>query len=252
LPAASCADKKEFVKKEPVTAQDHHYHERRDPHRRSSWLSDVILGGQDGLVNVLGVTLGVAAATQETRTVLIAGLAATFSEAVSMAAVAYSSKRADQAYYESERAREFRHIEKVPELERNEIREIYAAKGFSGDLLNEIVDTITANKKVWVKVMLAEEHQLAPVRTRDTIRSAWIVGLSSACGSMIPVMSFLFLDVKMAVYVAIAISALTLFAAGVFKAKTMVGNPGKSGLEMVAVGILSAMAGYFVGWLFTV
>lgn len=57
-------------------------------------LRDVILGGQDGLVNVLGVTLGVAAASGDTRLVLAAGLAATFAESVSMAAVAYTSSLA--------------------------------------------------------------------------------------------------------------------------------------------------------------
>ena len=67
------------------------YDARLDPHRGASALSDVILGGQDGLVNVLGVILGVAAATADTRIVLVAGLAATFAESVSMGAVAYTS-----------------------------------------------------------------------------------------------------------------------------------------------------------------
>jgi len=87
-----------------------HYHTRHDPHRRASWLSNIILGGQDGLVNVLGVVLGVAAATNDTRIVLVAGLAATFAESVSMGAVAYTSTRADSDFYESEREREYRHI----------------------------------------------------------------------------------------------------------------------------------------------
>ena len=72
--------------------EDHHYHSRRDPHRQASALSDVILGGQDGLVNVLGVILGVAAATQDSRIILAAGMAATFAESVAMGAVAFTSK----------------------------------------------------------------------------------------------------------------------------------------------------------------
>ena len=60
-------------------------HDRHDPHRHESRLSDIILGGQDGLVNVLGVILGVAAATQDARIVIAAGLAATFAESISMA-----------------------------------------------------------------------------------------------------------------------------------------------------------------------
>ena len=100
---------------------EHHLHASLDPHRRSvSGLSDIILGGQDGLVNVLGVILGVAAATSDPHLVLVAGLAATFAESVSMGAVAYTSTIADADYYDSEKEREIRHIEKVPSLERDE------------------------------------------------------------------------------------------------------------------------------------
>src|SRR5690349_18620871 len=91
------------------------YDMRRDPHRKASQLADIILGGQDGLVNVLGVILGVAAATSDTRIVLVAGLAATFAESVSMGAVAYTSRRAEADFYESEREREYRHIQAAPE-----------------------------------------------------------------------------------------------------------------------------------------
>ena len=87
-------------------------------------LSDVILGGQDGLVNVLGVILGVAAASSDPRIVIAAGLAATFAESVSMGAVAYTSNLADAALYESERAREYRHIQEIPKLEKNLADEI--------------------------------------------------------------------------------------------------------------------------------
>lgn len=100
-----------------IHADDLDHHTRRDPHRQASALSDVILGGQDGLVNVLGVILGVAAATADARIVLVAGLAATFAESVSMGAVAYTSTLADADFYESERAREYRHVQAVPVLE---------------------------------------------------------------------------------------------------------------------------------------
>src|SRR5512135_3227175 len=117
-----------------------------DGHRHTSRLSDIILGGQDGLVNVLGVILGVAAATSDSRIVLVAGLAATFAESVSMGAVAYTSTLAEAEFYESEREREYRHINEVPNLEKEEIRKIYSEKGFEGKLLERIVETITANQ----------------------------------------------------------------------------------------------------------
>ena len=228
--------------------EDHHLHARVDPHRRSaSGLSDIILGGQDGLVNVLGVILGVAAATSDPRIVLVAGLAATFAESVSMGAVAYTSTIADADYYDSEKEREIRHIEQVPRLERNEIRNIYARKGFKDELLERIVDTITANREVWVAVMMAEEHQLSPTDRRQAWKVALIVGLSAIIGSLIPLAPFAFLPVVHSMWVSVAITALVLFGVGVYKARVTVGQPAKSGLEMAVIGTLSALVGFVVG-----
>src|SRR5512136_3042864 len=228
-------------------AEDSRYHLFHDPHRQASGLSDIILGGQDGLVNVLGVILGVAAATSDPRIVLVAGLAATFAESVSMGAVAYTSTLADADYYEAERAREFRHITDVPHLEKNEIREIYLRKGFKGELLEHIVETITANEDVWVAVMMSEEHQISPTDRKQAIRSALVVGLSALLGSLIPLAPFAFLPVVNSMWVAVVITALVLFGVGAYKARTTVGHPGKSGLEMAIIGTLSALVGYAVG-----
>lgn len=229
--------------------QDVIHHTHADPHKQASALSDVILGGQDGLVNVLGVILGMAAATQDAYLVLVAGLAATFAESVSMAAVAYTSTVADADFYESEREREYRHIQDVPHLEREEIRQIYIRKGFRGELLERITDTITANEDVWVAVMMAEEHQLTPVSRRLALRSAVIVGIAAIIGSLIPLVPFMFLPVNLSMWTAIIVSALVLFIVGAYKARVTVGDPGKSGLEMALIGTISALVGYGVGWL---
>lgn len=237
---------------EQTHSEDDRYHLFHDPHKQASGLSDIILGGQDGLVNVLGVILGVAAATSDPRIVLVAGLAATFAESVSMGAVAYTTTLADADFYESERAREFRHITQIPHLEKNEIRQIYAQKGFKGELLDHIVETITANEDVWVAVMMNEEHRINPTDRRQAVKSALVVGLSAVVGSLIPLAPFAFLPVAHSMWVAVAITALVLFGVGAYKARTMVGHPGKSGLEMAVIGTLSALVGYAVGTLFKV
>lgn len=229
---------------------DHHNH--TDPHKQASAISDIILGGQDGLVNVLGIILGVAAATGDAYIVLVAGLAATFAESVSMGAVAYTSTVADADYYESEREREYRHIKEVPNLEKEEIRSIYANKGFDGEMLNKIIDTITANQDVWVAVMMAEEHQLQPVNRKHALRSAIIVGVAAVIGSLIPLIPFMFVPISAAMVLSISLSAFVLFTVGVVKARMTVGHPGKSGIEMAAIGITSALVGYAVGVLLKV
>lgn len=226
---------------------DHEHHALVDPHRRASALADIILGGQDGLVNVLGVILGVAAAGSDTRIILVAGLAAAFAESVSMGAVAFTSTLAEADVYDSEREREYRHIEEVPALERQEIQRIYAEKGFGGELLDHIVDTITANPDVWVAVMMAEEHQLNPTDRRQALRAALVVGVSAIIGSLIPLIPFAFLPVAVSMWVSMSIAALVLFIVGVYKARITIGKPFKSGLEMAVIGVLSALAGYAIG-----
>src|SRR5438067_10252116 len=113
----------------------------REAHRQGNWLRDVILGGQDGLVNILGIILGVIAGGGSDTVLLAAGLAAAITESISMGAVGYTSSIAQRDYYQAERAREAKEIAVMPEAERQEIRDIYAAKGFTGNLLESVVDT---------------------------------------------------------------------------------------------------------------
>lgn len=223
------------------------HHTQTDPHRRASGLSEFILGAQDGLVNVLGVALGIAAATQDARVVLVAGLATTFAESISMGAVAFTTTLADADLYQSEREREYRHIEETPHLEIKEIRDIYSRKGLKGKLLDKVVDTITANPDVWVAVMMAEEHQLAPIDRKTAFRAAWIVGLSAIIGSLVPVAPFLFFPIAASMWISVIVTALVLFAIGAYKARVTVGKPIRSGIEMMVIGTLSALAGYLVG-----
>ncbi|MCC7163737.1 MAG: VIT1/CCC1 transporter family protein [Anaerolineae bacterium] len=231
-------------------ADDIRFHEQVDPHHRASRLSDIILGGQDGLVNVLGVILGVAAATSDARIVLAAGFAAAFAESVSMGAVAYTSTHAQRTLYDSEKLRELRHIEKVPRLERQEVYEIYQKKGFEGPLLEQIVDHITRNPDVWANEMMAEELKLAPIPPGAAWRSAIVVGVSAIIGSLIPLAPFIVLPVQTAMWLSIVIAAFTLFVVGAYNAHATTGNVHRSGLEMAVIGIASALVGYAVGLLF--
>ena len=223
-----------------------------NPHHGTFHLADVILGGQDGLVNVLGVILGVAAATSDARIVIAAGMAATFAESISMGAVAYTSRLAENDLYHSEREREHRHIHLAPDVEIEEIREIYRKKGFDGETLDKIVDVITSNPDVWVNVMMSEEFQLTPPEKSQALRSALLVGFSALIGSLIPMAPFFFLNVTLSIWLAVIIAALTLFVVGVYKARVTVGKPLRSGLEMAIIGTVSALAGYVVGLIFKV
>jgi predicted membrane protein (TIGR00267 family) len=215
-------------------------------------LRDIILGGQDGLVNVLGLVLGVAAATAQLRIIMAAALAATFSESIAMGGVAYTSALADRDYYLAQLAKEQREVEEVPDVEIEEVREIFRNKGIHGELLERVVKDITSDKKVWVDVMMRDELHLAPVSSTGLVRRAFVTGFSTLVGSLIPLIPFLFvplfgISVTAATIMAVPLCAAVLFGVGAYKALTLVGDWRISGLQMLVIGMASAAAGYGIG-----
>jgi vacuolar iron transporter family protein len=222
----------------------------REHHRRTNSLRDVILGGQDGLVNILGIILGVIAGRGSNTVLLAAGFAAAITESISMGAVGYTSSVSQRDYYQAERAREAAEIDATPEAERQEIRDIYATKGFSGDLLESVVDTITANREGWLGTMMDEELHLQPVETSAILRSAFVITVATLIGHLIPLLPFVWLGRTPALVLAIVLSALVLFGVGVYSAVTLVGDWRKSGLKMLVIGLGAAGVGFLIGNLF--
>ncbi len=216
------------------------------------FFKDVILGGQDGLVNVLGIILGVATATTDIRIILVSGLAATFAESVSMGAVLYTSTKAAKEFYYAELAREQREIEEVPELEKEEIREIYYNKGFRGKQLKHIADTITSNKQIWLDTMMSEELRMFPDEYENPLKKGIFVGTAAIIGSLIPLLPFLVLPRIPAMYSAVIASAVVLFVVGAIKAKWYELDWKRAGLEMAFIGTIAALIGYAIGKLFGV
>ena len=207
---------------------------------------DFILGGQDGLVNVLGIILGMAVATNNAQLVIIAGLAATFAESVSMGAVAYTSTKAASDYYDSEEEKEKNEIKEIPEMEKIEIKDIYYKKGFRGKLLSDIVHKITSDKKMWLDTMMKEELGISR-EIVSPIKSAIIVFLAALIGSFIPLTAFFFLPINQAVILSLIISAIALFATGAIEASMTVGNWIKKGFQLMVIGMTAALVGFIVG-----
>jgi|SRR5580700_1238130 predicted membrane protein (TIGR00267 family) len=221
-----------------------------EPHKKGNRLSDVILGGQDGLVSVLGLLLGLTAATSSSRIVIAGGLATIFAETLSMGAVAYTSKMADRDHYAGERKREEQEVRDMPEVERQEIVDIYEAKGFSGKLLEDIVRHITSDHELWINTMMREELELLPVVKKDVYSYSMVVGASTFAGAILPLIPFFFMPVHYALVSALLLSAAVLAGIGAYKAYMTLGKPLKSAFQMVIIGMGAAVAGYLIGLLF--
>ena len=225
----------------------------RRPHTHTGgtdWLRNVILGGQDGLVNILGIVLGVIAGGGSRTVLLAAGFAAAITESISMGAVGYTSTVADRDYFAAQRAVEESAVQDDRDLEYREITDLYRSKGFSGQLLDQVVATITANRSRWVETILEDERHLQPVGNGDVMRSASVITVATLIGHLIPLLPFVWLDRGTALVLALILSAVVLFAVGAYQALTRVGSWWKQGSRMIVIGLGAAALGFIIGHLF--
>ena len=190
----------------PGTGEPRH----REEHRQTNWLRDVILGGQDGLVNILGIILGVIAGGGSETVLLAAGFAAAFTESISMGAVGWTSALSVRDYYVAERARESAEIDQT----------------------------------------LDEELHLQPVEAPDIFRSAIVITIATLIGHLIPLLPFVWASRGTALIIALVLSALVLFGVGAYQAVTLVGDWRKKGLQMLVIGLGAAGIGFLIGQLF--
>ena len=100
-----------------------------------------------------------------------------------------------------------------------------------------------------VETMLLEEHRITPEEFSNPLKSAWIVGISTLIGSLIPLIPFFLFSVKVGIIIALVLAAVALFVVGALKAKLSIGNWKRSGLELMIIGIIAALVGYGVGLL---
>lgn len=214
---------------------------------KPSYLRDWVYGGIDGAVTTFAIVAGVVGASLEARVVLILGLANLLADGFSMAAGNYSATKTEIDEATHIRNMEERHIRDDPDGEREEVRQIYAAKGFSGTGLDNAVDTITASRKRWIDVMLVEEHGLATV-SRDPMKGALATFTAFfICGSA-PLLPFLF-GLQASLTLAAVATAAVFFAIGSMKSRWSPMPWWRSGLETLGIGFAAAAIAYIVGYL---
>jgi VIT1/CCC1 family predicted Fe2+/Mn2+ transporter len=171
-------------------------------------------------------------------------------DGLSMAVSNYESIKAHNEFIDAMRREEERHIEQVPEGEREEIRQIFAQKGFADAALEHIVQTITADRRLWIETMLAEEHGLHGPHP-NPLRSGAVTFAAFVLIGVIPLLPLLIttLSVPTQLYASVALAAVVFFAIGSLKSLVF-GQPAiKSGLATLLTGGAAAGIAYVVGYL---
>jgi VIT1/CCC1 family predicted Fe2+/Mn2+ transporter len=221
--------------------------EHPEAHRvAGEWIRDATLGANDGMVSVLTLLAGVAGAELSGSTVLLAGLAGLVAGAISMGVGGYVSAKAYRSYYRKELRKEVEEMRLKPDVEREEIRQIYRERGFEGELLDRVVDTITSNPRIWLKVMMSEELGLSAQFGRP-VGAALVVFAFFLLGGVIPIVPFLWMEGFPAVVTAFALTAAALLVAGGIRSRFTGERPVLAGLELVAMAAVGVGAAHLIG-----
>jgi VIT1/CCC1 family predicted Fe2+/Mn2+ transporter/rubrerythrin len=210
---------------------------------------DVIFGANDGLVSILALLAGVYGAVTESRVILIAGVAGAVAGAISMGAGAYLSSKSEQEVTEKESERKGIRRRRTPEEEQVELVRFYQARGFRKSEAEAIAGRVSAQMEREAEYTVGEELGLTSEDAWPPWKAAVLTGLSFAIASVVPILPFAVMPVTPAAITAAVASIAALFAVGASKATFTRKNWVTSGLEMMAIGTLAAVATYAIGLL---
>jgi vacuolar iron transporter family protein len=220
--------------------------------KEHSYIRDAVFGAVDGAVTTFAVVAGAIGASLPGGIVVILGMANLFADGLSMAVGNYLGTRAEEHRRDEVRAEEHREILEDPEGEREEVRQIYRAKGFEGALLEQVVNVIVAEPDRWVDTMLTEEHGLELEGPNARRAAVWTFAAFLVAG-VVPIAPFIVeatgLDSAPTFEISIGLTAATFFAIGVVKGLVVNRSWLRDGLETLALGGAAAIAAFGVGWL---
>lgn len=226
-------------------------------HSASSWmlkfekyLPEVVYGSMDGIVTTFAVVAGSAGADLPLNIILILGMSNLLADGLSMSIGSYLSKKSEQDSYNKHLRIEEWEIDNMPEIERQEVVDIYKAKGFDGQELEMVVNRITSNKKVWIDTMMKDELGLT-LEKKSPFRAGLSTLLSFIVGGGIPLIVYVFAYAGKLGFNPFFLSSVVTLLAFILIGyiKTYVTQVGlmRSIMETLALGASAAMAAYFLG-----
>lgn len=215
------------------------------------YLRDFIYGAIDGIVTTFAVVAGAAGAGLESRVVIILGVANLIADGFSMSVSNYSGARAERQQRDRARREEEEQISTFPEGEREEIRQIYAAKGLNGEALETVVEAITADRDRWLDTMLTEELGY-PAAGGSPLRAAATTFVAFVALGSLPLLVFVLqsvtgVDIPLPYTWSAVFAGIAFFAVGALKARFVDQVWWRAGLETLAIGGAAALLAYLVG-----
>lgn len=210
-----------------------------------SYLRDWVYGGIDGSVTTFAVVTGVVGGELSTPVILILGVANLIADGFSMAASNYLGTRTERQELEALHAQEVRHVDGDPEGEREEVRQIFAAKGFAGEDLEGAVRVITSDRDRWIRFMLTEEFG-QPMKVRSESMAALSTFSAFVLCGLVPLLPFV-LGIPAAFEVSIAMTLVVFFVVGSVRSRWLAIPWWRAGIETFVTGAVAALLAYAAG-----
>ena len=214
------------------------------------YLREFVYGGIDGAVTTFAVVAGGYGANLDAGILIILGFANLLADGFSMSVGAYLSAKSERDNFDKHESIEYWEVENLPDVEREEIAEIYREKGFKGELLEKIVDHICSDKELWVAEMMKDELGMM----RDS-KSPFKIGLATLVSfilvGLIPLLVYLWnfffpMEINTFFWTSV-LTGLAFLIVGWLKGIVNQTSTLRSILETVALGLLAAVVAYYVG-----
>ena len=213
----------------------------------SGSLRSLLLGAIDGFASVVALSAGVAAVTRSDLAVLIAGSASLAAGALSMAASEYVSVKAEHDARAAQTRMEAEALSVAPDSKRDQLVAAYEAKGLSPEEATKVVARLEDDPKRFLHALVEERYGADAGLDERPGRQGFLTGISFALAGAVPLLPFLILGIPIAIVASVAVTAVALFLAGLFRALSSLHPFVRSGLEMVAVGMGAAAGTYLIG-----
>jgi VIT1/CCC1 family predicted Fe2+/Mn2+ transporter len=208
---------------------------------------DVVIGMSDGLTVPFALAAGISGAVDNSRLVVVAGLAEIAAGSIAMGLGGYLAARSDAEHYESERQREEREVAEIPDEEAREVQNVFTEYGLTRDEAEPVVQALTKKPKEWVDFMMRFELGLEEPNPKRALQSAVTIAGSYVGGGFIPLSPYMVLHSARAGLVWSAV--VTLIALGVFgyiKGRFTGSKPRRSALQTIVIGGLAAGAAFLI------
>ena len=213
----------------------------------SESVRDIVIGMSDGLTVPFALAAGLSGAAASSGIIVTAGLAEVAAGAIAMGLGGFLAARTDAEHFASERAREERETEDMPEAEAAEVADILRSYGLAADMVTPVVNSIRADKKRWVDFMMRFELGLEEPDPKRAGRSAFTIALSYIAGGMVPLTPyFFFRSVHAALIGSILVTLLALLIFGYIKGRFTTTRPFRSAWQTVVVGGLAETAAFVI------